>query len=71
GGYTWPVLAMPEAFQQFAKIIPFYYYGDAIRNLCLKELEFHHLLPAITAMCIFIAVEAGLLFLMKRREAAV
>jgi len=25
GGYTWPVLAMPEFFQKLARLIPFYY----------------------------------------------
>lgn len=67
GGYTWPVLAMPSFFQQFAKFIPFYYYGDAVRNLCLKPLEFHHLLPAIEMMCAFGAVELALLFLIQRK----
>ncbi len=71
GGYTWPVLAMPEFFQQLAKIIPFYYYGDAVRDLCLKQLEFHHVLPDIAAMCAFAAAELGLLYLIKRREASV
>ena len=65
GGYTWPVLAMPTAFQYVAKLIPFYYYGTTIRNLCLTNLEFHHVLPAIYAMLGFIAVETGLLFLIK------
>lgn len=68
GGYTWPVLAMPEAYQQFAKVIPFYYYGSTLRSLCLEPLEFHHLLPTIGIMLIFIAAETGLLFLIKRRE---
>lgn len=70
GGYTWPVLAMPEFFRQLAKIIPFYYYGDAVRNLCLKPLEFHHLIPDIAAMSIFLAVELGLLYLIKRKGVA-
>lgn len=67
GGYTWPALAMPAFFQQLAKIIPFYYYGDAVRNLCLKQLELHHVLPDIAAMCIFLAAELGLLYLIKRK----
>lgn len=70
GGYTWPVLAMPEFFRQLAKIIPFYYYGDAVRNLCLKPLEFRHLLPDIAAMCIFLTAELGLLYLIKRKGVA-
>lgn len=69
GGYTWPVLAMPEFFQQLAKIIPFYYYGSEIRSLCLSPLELRHVIPVIGIMCAFIVVETGLLFLVKRREA--
>lgn len=71
GGYTWPALAMPAFFQHLAKIIPFYYYGDAIRNLCLKQLEIQHLMPDIAAMGTFIAVELGLLYLIKRKGAVV
>jgi ABC-2 type transport system permease protein len=70
GGYTWPVIAMPAFFQQLAKILPFYYYGTELRSLCLAPLQFRHLLPTIGVMCIFIAVETGLLYLIKRREAA-
>jgi ABC-2 type transport system permease protein len=69
GGYTWPVIAMPSFFQQLAKIIPFYYYGTELRSLCLAPLKFQHLLPPIGVMCVFIAVETGLLYLVKRREA--
>jgi len=70
GGYTWPVIAMPAFFQHFAKILPFYYYGSEIRSLCLAPLKFQHLIPTMGVMCIFIAVEMGLLFLIKRKEAA-
>lgn len=67
GGYTWPVVAMPAFFQGLAKVIPFYYYGDTVRNLCLKQLEFHHVLPVIEIMCAFAAVELAVLYLIKRR----
>lgn len=67
GGYTWPVVAMPAFFQWLAKIIPFYYYGDAVRNLCLKQLEFRHLLPAIELMCVMAAVELAALYVIKRK----
>ena len=69
GGYTWPVLAMPTFFHYLAKIIPFYYYGSEIRSLCLSPLEFRHVVPVMGIMCAFIAVETGLLYLVKRREA--
>ena len=66
GGYTWPALAMPVFFQKLAKIIPFYYYGNEIRSLCMGPLEFHHVLPDMGIMCIFILVEMGLLLLIRR-----
>ncbi|MDF3001387.1 MAG: transporter permease [Bacillota bacterium] len=68
GGYTWPALAMPSVFQWFAKIIPFYYYGNRIRDLCLKDLAFRHLIPDIRTMLVFIAVELVLLYFIKRKE---
>jgi len=67
GGYTWPVLAMPDFFQKLAKILPFTYYGEAVRNLCVKPLQFHHLLPTIFTLCIFAAVEIGALYVIKRK----
>jgi ABC-2 type transport system permease protein len=71
GGYTWPTLAMPAFFQQLAKILPFYYYGEAVRDLCLKPLQFHHLHTEIFALCVFAAVEAGVLYLIKRKGVVV
>ncbi|QOX64574.1 ABC transporter permease [Anoxybacterium hadale] len=68
GGYTWPALAMPTFFQWLAKIIPFYYYGNRIRDLCLKDLAFRHLIPDIRIMLIFIAVELVLLYFIKKKE---
>lgn len=46
-GFTFPVLAMPDFFQKFAKILPFFYYGEAIRDLCLKDLSISYILPQI------------------------
>ncbi len=37
GGYTFPIIAMPEIYQPIGNYIPFAHYGTAIRNLCLKE----------------------------------
>lgn len=66
GGYTWPVLAMPVSMQFLAKVIPFTYYGNAIRTLCLKPVQIHHLLPDFTAIFCFFAAEILLLYLIKR-----
>jgi ABC-2 type transport system permease protein len=35
-GYTWPLLSMLPFYQNTAYVIPFYHYGDNIRNLFLK-----------------------------------
>lgn len=66
GGYTWPVLAMPASMQLLAKAIPFTYYGNAIRNLCLKPMEIRHLIPDFTAIFCFFALEIVALFLLKK-----
>lgn len=66
GGYTWPVLAMPSAMQLLAKAIPFTYYGDAIRNLCLKPIQINHLLPDFIAIACFLVIEIITLYVIKR-----
>jgi len=35
-GYTWPLISMVPFYQKTAYFIPFYHYGDNIRNLFLK-----------------------------------
>lgn len=57
GGYTYPIAGMPHGFQILAKGIPFFYYGNGIRNLCLKELQLHHLAVPLKFFCIFILAE--------------
>lgn len=57
GGYTYPILAMPQGFQLLAKGIPFYYYGNWARNICLKELELHHLAAPFKFFIIYILIE--------------
>jgi len=65
GGYTWPVLAMPASMQLVAKAIPFTYYGNAIRNLCLKPIKISHLISDFTAMACFFVIGMAILFLIK------
>ncbi|QAT43957.1 ABC transporter permease [Aminipila luticellarii] len=57
GGYTYPIEGMPYGFQTFAKGLPFFYYGNWIRSLCLKELEFHHLMVPLLFFIKFILAE--------------
>ena len=66
GGYTWPVLAMPMSMQILAKAIPFTYYGNAIRNLCLKPVRIQHLLPDFAAMFCFLSIGMISLYLIKK-----
>ena len=66
GGYTWPVLAMPLSMRLLAKAIPFTYYSNAIRNLCLKPVELRHLIPDFTAIFCFFVIEILALYLIKR-----
>lgn len=46
-GFTFPLIGMPEFFQSFSRYLPFLYYGEAIRDLCLKDLSFNYVLPQI------------------------
>ncbi|MFV0517908.1 MAG: ABC transporter permease [Aminipila sp.] len=62
GGYTYPVLGMPEGFQILAKGIPFHYYSNWIRNLSLKELEIHHLAGPLKFFLVYILVELLIIF---------
>lgn len=62
GGYTYPILAMPKGFQILAKGIPFYYYGNWMRNLCLKNLEIHHLAEPVKIFIIYILIELIIIF---------
>lgn len=68
GGYTWPVLAMPEALQFFAKLIPFTYYCNDIRSICLKPLEIQNILPHMGFMIAFLAVEIIILVGIKHAK---
>ena len=63
GGYTWPVLAMPPCMQLMAKFIPFTYYGNAVRNLCLKPVRISHLASGFLEMACFFAIGVFVLLL--------
>ena len=65
GGYTWPVLAMPQSMQLLAKVIPFTYYSNSIRNLCLKPVQMYHLAPDFKAMLVFMGSGLIVLYLIK------
>lgn len=66
GGYTWPILGMPSGFQSLSRFIPFTYFGRDVRDLCLIDLQFHHLVPSMMFFLKFIGVVFVLLFLVTR-----
>ncbi len=65
GGYTFPIMAMPEFFRYLSKLIPLTYYGDMVRSLCLKPLTFSYLIPGIGYLLTFLAVELVLILGLK------
>lgn len=62
GGYSFPLSSMPHAYQVLGKFLPYTYMGNDIRALCLKNMEFRHILPHIGVMCEFLVV-LGLIML--------
>lgn len=61
GGYTFPLMAMPQPLQELGKIFPLSYYGDGIRKLCLAEIDFHYFIPDFTALLKIIALQIAIL----------
>ncbi|MBC7765692.1 MAG: ABC transporter permease [Hyphomonadaceae bacterium] len=55
-GYTWPVIAMPQIYQNLAHTLPFYHYADPLRDLYLKGLTFAQVLPQALWFCEFTGV---------------
>ncbi|MTK12424.1 MAG: ABC transporter permease [Clostridiaceae bacterium] len=53
-GFTFPLLAMPSYFQEIAKFLPFLYYGETIRDLCLKNIGIEYILPQINWLFKFV-----------------
>jgi ABC-2 type transport system permease protein len=52
-GYTWPLISMSAFYQKTAYLIPFYHYGDNIRDLFLKG-SMQHPLSDILFFLVFI-----------------
>jgi len=64
GGYTFPIMAMPAPFAVLAKIMPYAWYSDAIRNLTLMEMDIGHLKRPLFYLIAMLAAEAALLFIL-------
>lgn len=54
-GYTWPLISMLPFYQKTAYLIPFYHYGDNIRNLFLKG-SMHNPMPDILFLILFTVI---------------
>lgn len=46
-GYTFPLISMPVGFEPVASVMPFLYYGEALRRTALLGLDFQHAMPQI------------------------
>jgi ABC-2 type transport system permease protein len=69
GGYTFPLLAMPEVFQKMARIEPFVYYAESIRDLCLKNLDLKYVLPEVNWLfkfLIYMWIASFVVFILKK-----
>lgn len=69
-GYSYPLTAMPHGFQMLAKILPYTYMGTDLRALCLKPMQFRHVLPHLSILLLMAAVLVavlGAVLLLKRK----
>ncbi len=64
-GYTYPLTAMPAAYQSFARLLPYTYLGSDIRALCLKPMAMQHIMPHIIFLAKYALVEILLLLAVK------
>lgn len=58
-GYTWPIMSMHFFYQKTAYIIPYYHYGENIRNLFLKG-TIKHASADISFLVIFTLIMLGI-----------
>lgn len=53
-GFTFPLIAMPTYLQDFSKYLPFLYYGETMRDLCLQNIGIEYLLTQINWLIKFV-----------------
>lgn len=53
-GFTFPVMAMPQFFQKLAEYLPFLYYGETMRDLCLKNIGMKYIWQQMNWMVKFV-----------------
>jgi ABC-2 type transport system permease protein len=69
GGYTFPLLAMPEFFQKFSKILPFVHYAGPIRKLFIADIGINYIMPEINwfiKFTIYMWIFSLMVFLIKK-----
>lgn len=68
-GFTFPLMAMPTYLQDFSKFLPFLYYGETMRDLCLKDIGIEYILPQIHWLIKFVLymwIASLAIFMLKR-----
>lgn len=70
GGYTFPLMAMPKAFQIIAYAIPFTKYAEAVRALSLKQASFMVYLPQMLYLLCFLFIEIVIFYAVLRKVTA-
>ncbi|GAU79253.1 ABC transporter permease [Fusibacter sp. 3D3] len=64
-GYTWPTIAMPTVIQNLSKMMPFTYYGDALRDLLLKGTSHVYSINLVKLFTIYM-ISLGLAYFFNR-----
>ena len=62
GGYTFPLMAMPDFFRRLSMAIPLSYYGESLRNLTLKEVGMAHFTSDMLYFSVFLCAELAVVF---------
>lgn len=66
GGYTFPLMAMPKAFQILSYAIPYTQYAESVRAISLKDANFLVYLPQMRYLLIVLFVELLIMFALIR-----
>ncbi|NLJ75752.1 MAG: ABC transporter permease [Peptococcaceae bacterium] len=65
-GYTWPQTHIPAFINSFARLLPFTWMAEGLRNIALKNLGVNSLTPAILALSLMLV--AGILLVLTFKK---
>lgn len=65
-GYTWPQTHIPAFINSFARLLPFTWMAEGLRNVALKNLGVNCLTPAILALSLMLV--AGILLVLTFKK---